>query len=300
MPGTVVVTGANGFVGAQVLRDLVARGAQVRAVVRRAGSAPTLAGVEEAVGHFADPGFAASVVGGASSVVTTVHPMGSDRETQHRVGVLGTRALADAAAGAGVERFIHISTAAVYDRSPGVGDVEERSALVGDDANDYAFTKRDADVSLAEVEGITRVLLRPPAILGGGPTSTWNTLRPDAMREDSSARRANPTGSFPWVHVTDLASLAADLALGAVSGARDADDGPEDGGCVAANVVASTGRLRDYYGTVTDALGLPPVWTDEPVWTGDLLGERARRWGWSPQVDLAEALAEVARGLAGG
>ena len=43
----VVVTGANGLVGTAVCRALVERSVQVRAVVRRAGSAPALDGVTE-------------------------------------------------------------------------------------------------------------------------------------------------------------------------------------------------------------------------------------------------------------
>ena len=58
----------------------------MRAVVRRPGTGPDLPGVEEHVGEFHDPDFAVSVVTGASALVTTVHPMGSDRETQHRIG----------------------------------------------------------------------------------------------------------------------------------------------------------------------------------------------------------------------
>ena len=74
----------------------------MRAVVRRAGTAPVLDGVSEHVGDFADPGFARSVVEGSDAVVTTVHPMGSDRATQQRVGVEGTTMLARAARDAGV------------------------------------------------------------------------------------------------------------------------------------------------------------------------------------------------------
>ena len=47
---TVVVTGANGFVGARTCAALVERGARVRAVVRRAGAAPRLDGVDKASG----------------------------------------------------------------------------------------------------------------------------------------------------------------------------------------------------------------------------------------------------------
>ena len=288
----IVVVGANGLVGAQVCAALVQRGAAVRALVRRAGTAPAVDGVEELVGEFTDADVAARAVAGAAAVVTTVHPMGTDRATQQRIGVDGNALVARAAAAAGVGRLVHISTAAVYDRSPGVGDVDESSPLVGDDANIYAVTKRDTDTAIAAVDGLTRLLLRPPAILGAGPTSVWNTLRPAAIRDDEQERHALPHQSFPWVHVTDLAVLAADLATGAA--------GPDDGACTAVDVVTGTATQRDYYETVTGALGVDPVWDDGPAWTGRLTGGRARGWGWSPTVDLAAALGEIAAGLRDG
>ena len=48
----------HGLVGTAVCRALVERSAQVRAVVRRAGSAPVLDGVTEHVGDFSDEEFA--------------------------------------------------------------------------------------------------------------------------------------------------------------------------------------------------------------------------------------------------
>ena len=121
--------------------------------------------------------------------------------------VEGTPLLARAARDAGVALFVHVSTCAVYDRSPGTGDLDETSALVGDDVGDYPLTKRDTDAALAEVHGITRVLVRPPAILGAGKISVWNTLRPAEIRDDEQQRRTNPAGhsrgsmsttSRPW------------------------------------------------------------------------------------------------------
>lgn len=293
----VVVTGANGFVGARLCAALADRGVTVRAVVRRAGSAPSTQGVEERVGDFGDPTFAAELTDGAGAVVTTVHPMGSDAETQRKVGYDGTLVMARAAADAGVARFVHLSTAAVYDRSPGLGDVDEDSPLVSDDAGTYAVVKRDLDRALAEVDGPTRVLLRPPAILGAGETSVWNALRPAEVRDDPSAREANPDQSFAWVHVDDLVSLAADLASGRTAPASDVADGPVEGGCTPVNVAAGPATARDYYGTVTRALGLEPVWVDRPPWTGRILSARARSWGWEPTVELAQALEELEAGL---
>lgn len=297
----VVVTGANGFVGSHTCRALVDRGARVRAVVRRSGSAPTLEGLDEWVGDFHDPELAAAVVPGASAVVTTVHPMGTDHSTQHRVAVEGTPVLARAARDAGVPRLVHISTAAVYDRSPGAGHVDEASPLVSDDANAYAVTKRDTDAALAEIDGLTRVILRPPAILGPGEGSIWNTLRPGEIRASEAARRAVPEQSFAWVHVDDLAALAADVACGRVATARDREKGPVAGGCTVVNVAADPATARDYYETVTRALGIEPVWDDDtPAWTGRILAGRAHGWGWAPSVSLARALEELAEGLHGG
>ena len=296
-PLVVVVTGANGFVGSRVCAALVDVGATVRAVVRRPGTAPALAGVEERVGDFHDPDLAAAVVQGASAVVTTVHPMGTDRETQHRISVEGTPVLARAARDAGVPRLVHISTAAVYDRSPGVGDVDEASPLVADDANAYAVTKRDTDAALGEVDGFTRVILRPPAILGAGERSIWNSLRPAEIRDDEKARHAVPGQSFAWVHVDDLAALAAELASGRIVGSTYPEKGPVEGACTVVNVAAGPATARDYYETVTRALGVEPVWDDAPAWTGRILAERAQGWGWAPSVDLSRALAEIDEGL---
>jgi nucleoside-diphosphate-sugar epimerase len=292
----VVVTGANGLVGTAVCRALVERSARVRAVVRRAGSAPALAGVTEHVGDFADESFARAVTQGADAVVTTVHPMGSSREAQHRVAVEGTPVIARAARDAGVARLVHVSTAGVYDRSAGVGDVAEDGALLPAGSDDYADTKSATDAALARVGGMTVVLVRPPAIMGAGESSVWNSLRPQRIRD--GARRENPARSWPWVHVDDLAVFIADVATGAVATADDPERGPVAGATTAVNLAGEPATWRDYLGTVTDALGVAPEWTDEPVWTGQLLAGRARGWGWAPRVTLAEAMDELRAGLA--
>jgi nucleoside-diphosphate-sugar epimerase len=293
----VVVTGANGLVGSRVCAALAERGADVRAVVRRSGTAPARHGVTEQVGDFTDPGFAASVLAGADAAVTTVHPMGSDEAVQRRIGVAGTTSFAEAAAAAGVERFLHVSTAAVYDRPPGVGDVDESSPLVGDAAGDYPVTKRDADLAVASVDGLTRVLLRPPAILGAGESSIWNTVVPASIRDEEAARRAVPDQTFAWVHVDDLAAFTADVATGSVTPSTDPSTGPVAGACTPVNVAAGPATVRDYHGTVTRALGVTPVWDDGDAWTGQLRADRAHGWGWTPAVGLADALEEIARGL---
>lgn len=294
----VVVTGANGLVGSHVVTALSARGATVRAVVRRVGTAPSLLGVEEHVGDFGDPAFAASVVTGADTLVTTVHPLGGDREEQRRIGLDATLVVAEAAVSAGVPLLVHVSTAAVYDRSPGVGDVTEDSDLVADDAGDYAVVKRDIDAALERLEGTTRVLVRPPAILGPGESSVWNTVQPATVVTDESRRHSIADQTFAWVHADDLAAIIADLATGAIAVADEITGGPVDGRCTPVNVAGGPATQRDYLGAVTSVLGVEPTWDDKPAWTGQIRTDRARGWGWSPQVSLDDALAELRAGLA--
>ena len=47
----------------------------------------------------------------------------------------------------------------------------------------------------------------------------------------------------------------------------------------------------------TSPLRWGAVWDDAPAWTGLILADRARGWGWAPTVDLATALAEIDAGL---
>ena len=162
----ILVTGANGFVGAHLCHELADRSIPVRALVRRPGTAPDLPGVDEVVGNFDDPDQAPAFVADVDAVVTTVAPMGADYQTQHRVTVEGTVTLATAAIDAGVDRLVHVSTTAVYSLTPDRGDADETAPYVDDDASPYAVTKRDADLALADLAGITRILARPPAILG--------------------------------------------------------------------------------------------------------------------------------------
>jgi nucleoside-diphosphate-sugar epimerase len=149
--------------------------------------------------------------------------------------------------------------------------VSEDSDLVGNDASDYSVTKRDADAALAAVDGMTRVLVRPPAILGPGETSIRNSLRPRGMRDHEAERHALPDATFAWVHIDDLATLIADVATGQVAPSDDPAKEPVTGDCTPLNVAAGPATQRDYYETVTRALGVAAVWDDEPGWTGSIV-----------------------------
>lgn len=183
------------------------------------------------------------------------------------------------------------------DRGVGAGEARLNSRCSRpDDAGDYPVTKRDADLAVASVDGPMRVLLRPPAILGAGESSIWNTVRPMAIGDDEAARQAVPGQSFAWVHVDDLVAFTADIATERITASTDPAIGPVTGACTPVNVASGSATVRDYYETVTRAVGVTPIWDDADAWTGQILADRAHSWGWTPAVSLARALDEVAQG----
>lgn len=293
----IVVTGANGLVGAAVCHALVERGAAVRALVRRGGTAPVLEGVHEHVGDLTDPDVIRAVCTDADAFVHTVHPMGEDDAAQQRAVEWAT-GVAQGAREAQVPLFVHVSSTAVYEREADTGDVDENSTLAADTANIYAVTKRDTDLALTEVEGMTRVIVRPTAILGPGSTSVWNTVRPRLIRTDASARTDDPNRTFGWVHVRDLAGLIADLATGRFPFADDPSAGPVEGGVTAVNAVSGCVPMGEYLGPVARAVGVEPVWETREAFRARLRAERARAWGWAPRVTFEEAMEELTSGLA--
>ena len=267
---------------------LAERGASVRAVVRRAGTAPRLDGLEER--SATSPTRARRR--GPERRGRRGHngpPDGRGRATQQRVGVEATPALRGRPATPGWTRLVHVSTAAVYDRRP--GSATSTSGRPGRGRRGrLPVTKRDADAALAEVDGITRVLVRPPAILGPGETSVWNTLRP--ARSATRGRPGTPcrtrrspgstsTTSPPWWPTSPPA---------ASRGRPTPPRARSTGACTAGQRRGGTGDdarlLRDGDRRPRRGPGLggrPGLDRPDPA-------DRARAWGWTPPSRLATAL----------
>src|SRR5262249_557888 len=115
----VLVTGATGFVGRVLCRDLAGAGYIVRAMVRAGRSVPPGASESVVVGDLAGgsawdcPLDAVDLIVHLAARAHVATTSSTDETAAIRTNALGTEALAEAAARAGVRRFVYLSTVKV-------------------------------------------------------------------------------------------------------------------------------------------------------------------------------------------
>ncbi|MFJ4210559.1 SDR family oxidoreductase [Paenarthrobacter sp. NPDC089675] len=107
----VLVVGATGYLGGQVVAELLKRGKRVRALVRPKSDASNLAakGVEVVRGDMLDAGSLTDAMAGVDAVVSTAAGYTRNDRNADAIDTFGNSNLAVAAKQAGVRRFVLIS-----------------------------------------------------------------------------------------------------------------------------------------------------------------------------------------------
>lgn len=202
----VLVTGANGFVGSHVVRRLVTEGAKVRALIRRPEARAELEslGAEVFLGELSHESTPRAAVIGSRAVVHCAGTGTPDRGESFLVNATSTERLLDAALAAGCERFVHVSTTAVYDLAGRAVVNEDTPATARDSV--YAESKAEADqmVLRAIEQGLSATILRAAPILGAHPSSVWGNKVPRAIADGKFPLAGEGLGEFPHVHVESL------------------------------------------------------------------------------------------------
>ncbi len=185
---TLAVTGGTGFVGRAVLGEAAKRGIPIRALARK--EQPARDGVEWVQGDLADRAALASLVRETDAVLHIAGVVNApDKQGFHAGNVEGTRAVADAARAAGVNRFVHVSSLAA--REPSLSD--------------YGHSKRMAE-EIVQVSGLDWTIIRPPAVYGPHDTEIFELFKAARWRFVPMP----PPGRTSVIHAQDLARLLLD------------------------------------------------------------------------------------------
>lgn len=243
--GTILVTGAGGFVGSRVVEAVASTDpSRVRAGLRTWANASRVCRlpVDTALCDITNPAQAADATAGAWAVVHCAY--GDSRE----LIVEGTRTMLRAAVDAGVRRFVYLSSAEVYGREIS-GQISE-SVVGAPEADTYGAWKAEAEAVVREYQGpgLSTTILRPSIIYG--PFSQSWTVRVAARLQSGNWGRFEELadGTCNLVYVDDLVRLIL-LAL-----ERD----EADGGVF--NVVGpDRPTWNEYFSRFNEVLGLPPL-----------------------------------------
>src|ERR1700674_2707827 len=196
---TVFVTGATGFIGGRVCeRVMQARVPKVRALVHGMHRAARIARmpVELCPGDLLDRGSLRQALGEAKVVIHCgLGPASSIAR--------GTENMLAVAHEAGVKRFVHVSTAAIYGITPPPGSESEDAPLrrTGDAYCDNKAAAEKVVLNYGK-RGVPVVILRPSIVWG--PYSAWSTRLMDDLRAERVVFLEGGNGACNTTYVDNL------------------------------------------------------------------------------------------------
>lgn len=182
MQSTVLVTGANGFIGFEVCKKLREKGFLVRAALRTSPSNQSFLNFDSivVVGEINETTQWDEALKGVSAVIhlaARVHQMkdsSADPLSEARkINVEGTRTLAFACVRASIKRFVYLSSIKAVGEG---GSYNELSTPIPVDP--YGISKWEAEKLLLELaeKGLEPIILRPPLVYGPGVKANFYSL----------------------------------------------------------------------------------------------------------------------------
>ena len=211
----VLITGATGFLGSKTVEQIIklpevthviATGRTMRES-RRVDSTK----VEYKLGDLASREFVNSIVKEVDVVVNTAalsSPWGTE-EQYRTANVLTQKNLIEASEKHGIERFVFVSTPGLYHNGDDRLLVKESEPLPEKFANQYAATKREAEI-LLETSGLAFVTIRPRAIIGAGDT----TIMPRLIKADEEGKLKIVGDGENKLDLTSVENVAYAIILG--------------------------------------------------------------------------------------
>lgn len=207
------VTGATGFVGGQVARQLRETGHDVVAVVRTPSKAADLLnlGVTVVQGDVTDKASMRVPMTGVDGVfhIAGWYKVGAGRTAGaegQAINVDGTRNVLELMEELKIPRGVYTSTLAVNSDTHGK-EVDESYHFTGKHLSEYDRTKAEAHAVAEQfvAKGLPLVVLMPGLIYGPGDTSSVRTTLVQYLQRKLPAIPQRT--AYSWAHVDDIAAI---------------------------------------------------------------------------------------------
>ncbi|SEI77044.1 Nucleoside-diphosphate-sugar epimerase [Sphingobium sp. AP50] len=235
-PFRIAMTGATGFVGAEVLEQALDDGLRINALTRRAQ--PPQARLKWVPGSLEDAAALDVLVRDADAVMHIAGVVNApDREGFEAGNARGTVAVIDAMRRRGIKRLVHVSSLAA--REPGLSD--------------YGWSKELAE-KYVKSSGLDWTIVRPPAIYGPGDKEMLELFR----MAKRGIMMLPPGGRLSAIHVSDLSRLLLALAQereNSLTRTYEVDDGTPGGW-----------DHKDFGAAIGRAVGRPVRTVATPEW----------------------------------
>jgi UDP-glucose 4-epimerase len=302
----IALTGATGFIGRHLLRELPQRGYRIRVLLRRPAEVP--AGASSAViGDIASPRNMNAALRDVDAVVHSAalaHAMSGQPEDDYRtINTEATIGLARAAERAGVKRFVFLSSIRAQSGPTADRVLTEEDPPAPTDA--YGRSKLAAEQGLAEL-GIDWVALRPVLVYGPGVKGNMAALI-DLARSPLPLPFTGLRGQRSLLAVENLASAVATVLKLPDAIRRPlivADPEPLTVADMIAALRAGLGRRAGLLPAPASLLEAVARLTGREEQFQRLAGSLVaspgalRRAGWQPAVATRDALAALSRSSA--
>ncbi len=227
MKKTVFISGATGFLGAYVLRELVKEGVSVRASYRQWSDFSMIEDIREKVEWVPCDLLDVSALSEALEGVEEIYHLAAkvsfrkkDAERMIQSNSRTTANIVNLALDKGVRKLLHVSSIAALGRRANEEHIDEKAVWNREGRNSaYAISKfrAEQEVWRGIAEGLNAVIINPSLILGAGP---WRSGTPAMFHAVAKGLPAYPAGINGMVDVRDVARIAIRLMQSPIRGER--------------------------------------------------------------------------------